>query len=49
MSLFFLNMLSILDYKINSLRYKASEVGPNFLDTLYKPYNFDQQDKKMEE
>ena len=30
-----LDMLSILHYKLNSLRYEASKMGLDFFDTLY--------------
>ena len=35
-SLFVLNMLSILHNNLNSLRYEASKLGLDFLDTLYE-------------
>ena len=30
-------MLSIFHYELNSLRYEASKMGLDFLDTLYLP------------
>ena len=35
MNLLFLNLSSILHYEVNSLRYKASKMGRDSLDTLY--------------